>query len=150
MSNFDFLRDGFPSIFEKVKIAEERVYTEPRSAAHYTRLVLEEVVHFLYEEEQLDFPYDTSLAGLMREESFRGGVPSAFEEGLYIARKTGNAGAHYGKKVRSRDALVALRYLYGFLKWFATVYAEREPALPKGFDASLIPKVGQERRRLQE
>ena len=88
MSNFDFLLDSYPSIFQKMKIAESRVFTEPKSAAHYTRLALEEAVHFIYREEYLEMPYDTKLASLMREEEFRHVIPSSFTEGLYIVRPT--------------------------------------------------------------
>ncbi len=149
MSNFDFLKTPFPTIFSKMKIAESRVFTEPASAAHYGRLALEEVVHFIYEEEQLRMPYDSRLASLMREHDFQDLLPSEFNEGLYIVRKTGNAGAHYGSQVRGKDALVSIKYLYSFLKWFANLYADSLPELPGPFDQTLVPKVGAEKRRLQ-
>ena len=65
-----------------------------------------------------------------------------YKEGLFIVRKTGNAGAHYGQKVRGKDALVSVKYIYSFLKWFANIYADAEPDLPGHFDSSFIPKVG--------
>ena len=148
MSNFDFLRECFPSMFEKMVKAESRVFTEPLSAAHYTRLALEESVHIIYQEEQIDLPYDTGLASLMREEEFRRIVRPEFSEGLYIIRKTGNAGSHYGSTVRGQDALISIQYLFDFLKWFANLYAEREPVLPGAFDKSFIPKVGGESRKI--
>ena len=150
MSNFDFLRDYYPTIFNKMKIAESRAITEPKSAAHYTRLALEEAVHIIYQEEQLELPYDTGLANLLRAEDFRHTIPSEFNEGLYIVRKTGNAGAHYGTKVRGRDALVSIQYLFSFLKWFANIYADTQPDLPSAFDKAIIPKVGEAKRKYKE
>ncbi|MCB0674433.1 MAG: DUF4145 domain-containing protein, partial [Saprospiraceae bacterium] len=135
-------------MFEKMVKAESRVFTEPLSAAHYTRLALEESVHIIYQEEQIDLPYDTGLASLMREEEFRRIVRPEFSEGLYIIRKTGNAGSHYGSTVRGQDALISIQYLFDFLKWFANLYAEREPVLPGAFDKSFIPKVGGESRKI--
>ncbi|MFM7683461.1 MAG: hypothetical protein ACKO7P_12070 [Bacteroidota bacterium] len=41
MSNFQFLQDEWSSIYSNVKIAEERVFTEPVSCAGYCRMVLE-------------------------------------------------------------------------------------------------------------
>jgi type I restriction enzyme, R subunit len=148
MSNFDFLRDCYPSLYQKMVKAESRVFTEPMSAAHYTRLALEEVVHVIYREEQIPMPFDTGLASLMREEAFREVIRSDFNEGLYIVRKTGNAGSHYGAKVRGQDALISIQYLFDFLKWFANLYADREPLLPGAFDKGLIPKVGAEARQI--
>lgn len=150
MSNFDFLQESYPSIFKKMKIAESRVFTEAMSAVRYNRLALEEVVHHIYQEEQLEFPFDTSLASLLRDEGFKSVVPMSFGEGLYIIRKTGNAGSHYGQKVRGRDALISVKYLFAFLKWFANIYSELQPKLPGAFDQTLIPKVGAEKRKLQE
>ncbi len=149
MSNFDFLQDCYKSLYQKMVKAESRVFTEPTSAAHYTRLALEETVYLIYKEEQISIPYDTGLASLMREEKFREVIRSDFNEGLYIVRKTGNAGSHYGTKVKGRDALISIQYLFDFLKWFANLYAEREPILPGAFDKSMIPKVGAEARRIK-
>lgn len=148
MSNFDFLQDCYPSLYQKLIKAESRVFTEPMSAAHYTRLALEETVYIIYKEEQIPMPYDTGLASLMREEEFKQIIRSDFNEGLYIVRKTGNAGSHYGTKVKGQDALISIQYLYDFLKWFANLYADRAPILPGAFDKSLIPKVGAEARRI--
>src|SRR5690606_1954191 len=117
MSNFDFLRPHFPGIYDKVIIAESRVFTEPKSAAHYCRMALEGAVHHIYEAERISLSYDKGLANLMRHETFREVVPSSFNEGLYIVRKTGNAGAHYGHRVKGREALITIQYLYDFLKW---------------------------------
>ena len=147
MSNFEFLQDCYPEIFRKMKRAESRVFTEPKSAAHYSRLALEESIQILYKEEQLDWPYDTGLANLVREAQQQNVIPSEFKEALIIIRKTGNAGAHYGQKVKGRDALISVQYLFSFLKWFNNLYADREPESPSAFDKSFIPKVGSEKRR---
>jgi len=44
-------------LFKQMKIAESRVFTESKSAAHYTRLTLEEVVHLICQEEKIEMPY---------------------------------------------------------------------------------------------
>ncbi len=150
MSNFTFLKDCYPSIFSKMKIAESRVFTEPPSAAHYCRLALEEVVHHIYEEEQLPRPFDKTLANLLRSRDFLAVVRSEFHEVLHIVRKTGNAGAHYGTRVRGRDVMISTQYLFDFLKWFANLYAETLPELPGAFDKSLVPKVGAQKRQMEE
>lgn len=150
MSNFDFLRSHFPGIYDKVKIAETRVFTEPKSAAHYCRMALEGAVHHIFEAERIQPGYDQGLASLMRHPQFRDLLPEEFQEGLFIIRKTGNAGAHYGHRVKGREALISIQYLFDFLKWFANFYADIQPNLPPSFDKSLIPKVGESNRKLRE
>jgi len=143
MSNFDFLKDSYKGIFQKMLKAESRVFVEPKSAAHYCRLVLEEVVFEIYKEELFEMPYDTRLANLMREYAFKNAVPSKLYSGVYqYTRKIGNDGAHFGSKVKGSDAEVCIKYLFDFLKWFANYYAVKEPDLPGAFDISYVPKVG--------
>lgn len=149
MSNFSFLRE-WPSIFSKVKKAEERVYSEPVSTASYCRLVLEECIHKIYDLEYLELPYNKDLVNLMVQEEFREIVPQQHLDGLHIARKTGNNAAHYGRRVSSADALVSLKYLFAFLKWFSSAYSDSPPELPGHFNESFIPKIGDSQRQLKE
>ena len=149
MSNFTFIEKDFPTIFKKMSIAESRVFTEPKSAAHYTRLALEEVVQKIYKWEQLELPYDSSLSNLLRQSEFSQLIGHSQSDGLHIVRKTGNIGAHYGKSLRGRDALISIKYMYDFLKWFANYYADEQPELPEAFDKTVIPKAGSEERKLK-
>ena len=68
MSNFKFLQKDWSTLYSKMVIAEERVFTEPLSSAAYCRYILEQIVHHIYELEQLDKPYNTELANLMQQE----------------------------------------------------------------------------------
>lgn len=110
MSNFSFLQDSFPDIFKKLKIAESRVFTESRSAANYIRLALEESIYYIYEEYKMDMPHDTTLANLIRGCFYENVIPSTYKEPLYIIRKTGNQGVHYGQKLSGRDVLISIQY----------------------------------------
>ena len=142
MSNFHFLKPHYLSLHRAATFAETRARTEPESAARYARLALEEVVHRLYDEHFLELPYNKSLASRMQQPGFREVVPSRFLDGLKLIRTVGNRAAHYGKTVKAKDALVSVQYLYGFLRWFARVYAETEIPDPGPFDAALVPKIG--------
>lgn len=147
MSNFDFLKVSYANLHRTTVKAESRVFTEPKNAAHACRLALEEAVHLIYKEERLEFPhYDRTLNTLMREPDFKYLIPDSIYTGVFqYVRKIGNDGAHYGNTVRGKDALVSIRYLFDFLKWFANLYADIEPDLPDAFDKSFIPKVGADR-----
>ncbi|HDY75747.1 MAG TPA: DUF4145 domain-containing protein, partial [Candidatus Marinimicrobia bacterium] len=150
MSNFRFLQNEFPSLFTKMKKAERRVYTEPVSTATYCRLVLEESMYKLYELEYIELPFNKELVNLMNQEEIKNIIPFQHKNGIHIVRKIGNNAAHYGKKLNSKDALISIKYLYGFLKWFADTYSKERPDLPGAFNEEFISKAGAKQRRLKE
>jgi type I restriction enzyme R subunit len=150
MSNFLFLQNEWPSLHTKMKKAEERVITEPVSAASYCRLVLEECTHLLFDIERIEKPYNKELINLMTDEKIRAIVPVLLMDGLHIVRKTGNNASHYGKQVNSTDALISIKYIYPFLKWFAQNYSKIAPELPGSFSEEFIPKVGTAQRQLKD
>lgn len=150
MSNFNFLQTEWSSIYKKMKTAEERVYQEPVSTASYGRLVLEECMHLLFDIEHIEKPFNKELINLMNDESIKSIIPNHLIEGLHIVRKTGNNAAHYGQRITSKEALISIRYSYDFLKWFAQNYSEIAPTLPDFFNEELIPKIGEQQRKLKE
>ncbi|HRG00817.1 MAG TPA: DEAD/DEAH box helicase family protein [Bacteroidia bacterium] len=150
MSNFNFLKQEWTSLYSKMKSAEERVFTEPVSTASYCRLVIEECMHLLFDQEHLEKPYNTELINLMNDEAVKRIIPFDLSEGLHIVRKTGNQAAHYGQRVTSKDALISIKYIFPFLKWFAQNYSKVAPELPGLFDDTQIPKVGEKNRQLKE
>ncbi len=150
MSNFNFLQTEWPSLYKKLKTAEERVFTEPVSAASYCRLVLEETMYLIYDLEHLEKPFNTDLVNLINDENVKSILPHKLREGLYIVRKTGNNASHYGQRVTSIDAKISIRYIYDFLKWFALNYSKEIPELPSVFNDAFIPKLGEKQRQLKE
>jgi len=150
MSNFIFLKQDWLALFIKMKSAEERVFTEPVSTASYCRLVLEECMYSIFNKEHIQKPYNTELINLMNDENIKRIIPFELKEGLHIVRKTGNQAAHYGQRITAKDALISIKYIYSFLKWFAQTYSDVAPELPGSFDESVIPKVGEKQRQLKE
>ena len=149
MSNFQFLQAEYPSLYNKMKKAEERIYTEPVSTASYCRLALEETIYKLFEVEYIELPYNTELSILMNHEEIKRIIPYGIHSGLHIIRKTGNNAVHVGTRVTKDDALISVKYLYSFLKWFAGNYAQ-SPLEPSTFTEVLIPKLGDATRKLKE
>ena len=150
MSNFNFLQSEWLSLFKKMKKAEERVFTEPVSTASYCRLALEESIYLIYDLEYLELPYNTDLVSLMNQEEIKSIIPFTHNNGLHIVRKIGNNASHYGKKVSSDDALISLKYLYGYFKWFAQNYSREIPVLPGAFNESQLSKVGAHKLQLKQ
>jgi type I restriction enzyme R subunit len=150
MSNFQFLQDEWKSLYSKMHVAEERVYTEPVSTASYCRIVLEECMHFIYDLEHIEKPYNTELVNLLNDEQIKSVLPYQIREGLAYVRKTGNNAVHYGNRITGSDALISIKYLYPFLKWFASAYSSTVIKTPGLFDESFIPKAGEKHRQLKE
>lgn len=150
MSNFQFLKPNWPSLYSKMQTAQERVFTEPVSAASYCRLVLEESLHLLFDLEHFEKPFNTELVNLLEEESLKSVIPAHVLPGLHIVRKTGNNASHYGNRVTGKDALISIKYIFPFLKWFALTYSITAPELPAHFDETQIPKIGEKQRQLKE
>jgi type I restriction enzyme R subunit len=150
MSNFNFLQKEWSQLFSKMKLAEERVLSEPISTANYCRQVLEESIHLLFELEHLEKPYNKELINLMTNEDIRKLIPYDLYEGLHIVRKTGNNAAHFGNRITGKDALISIRYLYSFLKWFVQNYSTTVPEIPGQFDETQIPEQGSKHRQLKE
>jgi len=150
MSNFQFLQDEWKSLYSKMHVAEERVYTEPVSTASYCRIVLEECMHLIYDLEHIEKPYNTELVNLLNDEHIKSILPYQIREGLAYVRKTGNNAVHYGNRITGSDALISIKYLYPFLKWFATAYSSKVIKTPGIFDETCIPKAGEKQRQLKE
>jgi type I restriction enzyme R subunit len=150
MSNFKFLQQEWLSLYSKLKTAEQRVYLEPVSTATYCRLVVEECMYVLFDIEHIEKPYNTELVQLMDHEEIKSIIPYQLREGLHIVRKTGNNAAHYGNRITSKEALISIRYIYDFTKWFAQTYSKELIELPGVFDEQVIPKLGEKQRQLKE
>jgi len=150
MSNFNFLKKEWLSLYSKIIIAEERAYTEPVYTSSTCRLVLEESMHLLYSIEHIDKPFNTELVNLMSEEAVKRAVPTQLLDGLHIVRKTGNNASHFGNRITSKDSVISLRYMYAYLKWFVLNYSKTVPELPQQFDEALIPALGDKQRQLKE
>lgn len=137
-SNFYFLQKEFPTIYKEIVEAEKHTFTAPRYAALLCRSTLEKTVFWLYQnDEDLELPYDTKLAALLHNDSFKAILkPSTLVE-LDVVRLYGNNAAH-GKNIRALEALQTLKNTFRFLSWLSKYYSQENPDIPS-FDERLIP-----------
>ena len=150
MSNFTFLKQDWPSLYGKMKKAEERVFSEPISTASKCRLVLEESIYKIFYLEHLELPFNKELVNLLNNEEIKNIIPFSHRNGLHIVRKIGNNAVHFGRRVNKNDAENSILYMFGFLKWFANNYWETETEIPTTFKKSFIPKIGEDKRLLKQ
>ncbi len=150
-SNFSFLLPEWPVLFGYLQLAERRVFPEPVSSGQYGRLALEACTKDVYRLEALELPYNDNLASLLQQPDFKELVPAHVLEGVVAyTLKTGNRCAHHGRRVKPEEALLSLKYLYPYVKWFARDYSKAEPDLPGSFHEAWLPKGDESSARLRD
>jgi type I restriction enzyme R subunit len=146
VSNFDFVRVGWPEIADEARRAEQYTYGDPRSSIFYARRALELAVHWLYRADStLRPPYKDDLSSMLFEPSFKALVGQPMVTKMDIIRKQGNVAVHRTTPVRDADSLPVVRQLFQVLFWLATHYAPTAADRPLAglpFDAASIPRPG--------
>ncbi|MBD2261137.1 DEAD/DEAH box helicase family protein [Pseudanabaena sp. FACHB-2040] len=147
-SNFDFLQQRFPSLFEHASQAERLVFSAPRASCFYARFTLEQTVHWLYDNDPgLQLPYDNNLAALIHEQSFKDNLKPGLFQKIRIIHTTGNRSAHEASPITQRDAFRVAQELFHFLYWLCRFYAPDGRNLPKlEFDRDLLPQADSTRQ----
>ena len=143
-SQFEFLRDEWPTLFEPAAKAESLVYPDSRSSCFHARRALELAVHWLYKHDStLKLPYQDHLSALVHEPTFRNAVGPAIFAKIKVVKDLGNLAVHSHKPVRQFDALTAIKELFHILFWLARTYARgAKPADDLSFNPDLLPKGG--------
>lgn len=152
-SNFQFLQQEWPELFQRAEKAEQLMITDPRTSLTYGRMALELAVNWMYSNDvELELPYDSSLNSLMKNYDFRNQFPSKLYNEIDLIRKVGNLAIH-NKPVSGIDSDRNISNLYYFTKWFAKSYSTSNIDVPGLFDGNLIPTEGQtalSKRQLEE
>jgi type I restriction enzyme, R subunit len=149
MSNFSFLKNEFPSIYEDAVTAERYAITAPKYCALLCRGTLEKAVYWLYDNDSdLTLPFDTKLASLIYEQCFRDILNQRMFQEINVIRLSGNNAAH-GRNVDQYESLVSLKCLFRFLSFLGKSYSEENPVIP-AFDESLIPDGKEKDKTLNE
>ena len=140
-SNFHFLADEWPRLFESATRTEALAHSDPRAACFYARWGLEQAVQWLYRADgSLRKPYQEHLNALLHEPTFRTLVgPIVFAKAKMV-KDLGNLAVHSHKKIGAETAVTAARELFHVLFWVARRYARRTtPSDALRFDAALLP-----------
>ncbi|MBJ7579365.1 DEAD/DEAH box helicase family protein [Devosia sp. MC532] len=142
MSNFAFLADEFPEIFALAKEAERHGLSAPGAAAIYARKTVEVAVHWLYKHDaSLRFPYETNLAALTHEPSFKALVGEAVFSKIRLITKLGNQAAHEAREPAKTQVSQAIADLFHVTFWLAATYARKtRPRADLQFDPAELTR----------
>jgi type I restriction enzyme, R subunit len=142
MSNFSFLNNDWPELYETARVAEQSVNSAPRTSCFYARRSLERAVKWLYANDSyLKQPYADNLAALIHEPTFRENLEPCLFPKILTIQKIGNLAVHSDKPISSSDSLHTLKELFHVLYWLARSYSPNAAAIGKPlFDITLIPQ----------
>jgi type I restriction enzyme R subunit len=127
-SNFQFLQQKWPVLFDSAQRTESAVNPDARTACFYARRTLEQTIVWMYQNDRsLKMPYDDRLSALVGEPTFQSTVrPEVLAKARFI-KEIGNLAVHSGKPIRQWDALNACKELWHFCYWFARTYTRQGP-----------------------
>jgi len=141
MSNFSFLHT-WQAIYDNATQSENSVYSDPRSCCFYARRTLEKAVEWMYRYDvSLTPPYDSNLAALIHEPSFKNNLAGGLFPKLKAIQQTGNRAVHSDSVISQQEALQILKELHHFLYWFYRSYSEQSPLVDQVFNLELIPQT---------
>ena len=143
MTQFAFLQEEWPEVFESATKAESLANPDARAACFYARRALELAVAWLYKHDgNLRLPYQDNLSALIYEPTFKITVGAAIQAKTRIIKDLGNRAIHTAKLVSPYDSLTAVRELFHVCFWVARNYARRtKPADGLAFDPNQLPKT---------
>lgn len=126
-SNFEFLRDEWPALFESAVRCEVAVRSDPRAACFYARLTLESAAFWLYEVEgSLQLPYESTLNAMLHEPTFKTLVPTPVFYKAKQVKDLGNKAAHKGRSPSPQDSMMAVKDLFHVMYWVAANYSRQQ------------------------
>jgi type I restriction enzyme, R subunit len=138
LSNFSFILQEFPDLYQDAGEAESLALISPKASSILSRSALEVAIRWLYENDpDLEKPWDNTLNALIHTHTFRKLIdPNMFRE-IDLIRRIGNSAAH-GKRIGRHESLASLKNLFRMMGFVAIHYARQVPTIPT-FDESLIP-----------
>ncbi|KYH43989.1 DEAD/DEAH box helicase family protein [Branchiibius sp. NY16-3462-2] len=139
MTNFYFVRQTLPSLYEDCGRAESYLASDPRAACVYARRVVELLVDYLYDVADLPEPYKSDLAARIAAPGFKNTVGQGITAKLTLIRKVGNSAVHESTPVSKQVALQVLRDLHHVVAWTAFHHSPDPQAVP--MSAPFDPKL---------
>ncbi|MFB7877093.1 DEAD/DEAH box helicase family protein [Nocardia sp. NPDC056064] len=155
MSNFEFLRAEWPSLFTEAIRAERAGIADPRVACIAARRTMELAVGWLYDAEAtLKKPFHNDLKGKISEATMVALVGTDRRAKMDLIRTVGNDAVHGTKPISDKTSLPLLRELFQVMFWLARNYANDPLNVPPphlAFDTDKVPRplTAADRRKKQ-
>ncbi len=142
MSNFAFLQNEWPQIYESAVKAESFAIPDPGTACFHARRTLELVMNWLFKSDsRLHVPYQSNLSALVHEPTFIQVAGQGIHTKARLIIEHGNRAVHADRRVVTKEnSIAAVRELFHITFWMARTYArEAKPADSLQFLPLLLP-----------
>ena len=141
MSQFALLQPEWPQIYAQAVKAENYARSDARAACVMARLSLEMMVTWVYDHDgKLRRPYDTNLAALIGEPSFKR-LAGNISQKAYLIKNNGNKAAHGTGRISEDKAVASVRELHHIAYWLVRNYARGGPPANVQFSAQNLPRL---------
>lgn len=120
-SNFHFLENEFPILFNVARAAECNIYQDANTALYKMRQFVERLTEIVYEKHQLEFPYNNSPHTRVKGLKELGIIQNKVRDLLATINHKGNVAVHQYKG-STRDAKGSLYSSFLVAKWFYQTY----------------------------
>lgn len=144
MSNFAFVYQALPELYQDCAKAEGYLVTDAPTACFYARRAIEGLVEHIYRVRGIYRPEQATLATLTSNEAFSVFLDNDKRLKFKTIRHLGNDAAYNSRKVFSdRDAERAVTVLYRLMVWGVYNHSTNPALAPigKAFDRQLIPTL---------
>ncbi|MEJ8756794.1 type I restriction-modification system endonuclease [Pontibacter sp. H259] len=121
-SNFNFLEEEFPILFNIGQSAEFYLHQDPVASLFKIRLFAERMTEKLFEEHALDFPYENSQHNRLKTLEFEKVLPANIKDLFFHIKDKGNVAVHQNKGT-AEDAKHSLFLAFKLSKWFYETYS---------------------------
>ncbi len=120
-SNFVFLQENWPDLYEIGNAAEGYLYADPNACVFKIGLLAERLVQIILSYEELECPEESTHLDRIRILRKEGLLPQNVDDILFAIRKARNNAVHFGGSEQS-TATVLLRMCHSLCSWFTEVY----------------------------
>jgi len=141
MSQFAFLQPEWPQVYAQAVKAESYARSDARAACVMARLSLEMIVTWVYDHDgKLRRPYDTNLAALIGEPSFKR-LAGHISQKAYLIKNNGNKAAHGTGRIAEDKAVASVRELHHVAYWLVRNYSRSGPPTNVQFSTQDLPRL---------
>lgn len=122
-SNFKYLENEFPILFNIGSSAESYLYADPVVAIGKMRLLGEKITDYIFDKHRLEFPRENSFHGKLKMLSYEIDFPGRVKDLFFLIKEKGNVAVHEnkGSLVEAKNLLEAS---FKIAKWFYETYSD--------------------------
>lgn len=140
-SNFSYLSEEYPILFNTAQSAEYNLYQDPITTLFKIRQFGEKLTEILFEEHHLEFPRENTFHSRLKTLQYEGILPYQVKDLLFIIKNKGNAAVHESNGTVD-EAKSCLFSTFKIAKWFYQTYSSKTTditqlkfSLPENLDA---------------